>query len=215
MAIAFDTASGSHTTTATSITWAHTCTGTDRILFVGYRCGAAGAVTGITYAGVAMTRVASEVGAANVGLFYLINPASGANNVVISLGSSQFISGISSSYTGAKQTGQPDSSNTRNASGTTSGNISTTVVAPNSWTISVQKAASSAITGGTNATERADGDNSEMNISDSNGPLAAGSQTMQMTSAVNATWNQVIASFSPFVPDSGGSPIFFGNTAIA
>lgn len=202
--IAFDTASGSHTgNPVTSLTWAHTCTGTNRILFVGWR--ASTSASGVTYGGVAMTVITQDVGSAKVSLAYLINPASGANNVVISLPSG-FISGISSSYNGVKQSSQPDSSNTRVALTTTSGNISTTIVTPNSWTICISKASSSAITGGTNSTERADGDNNEMNISDSNGPLAAGSQTMQMTSAINADWNQVIASFKPL--DLGGSFLF-------
>lgn len=209
MAIAFDLADGGNFTTGTSLTWSHTCTGTNRILFVGYRCGAAGAVTGITYNSVAMTRIASETGADNVGLFYLINPASEANNVVISLGSSQFISGISSSYTGARQSAQPDSSNTRTAAATTNGNISTTIVADNSWTVAIAKAASSAITGSTNATERADGDNNEQSLMDSNGPLGAGSQTMTISSAGNATWSEVIASFAPFVEPQGGSIAYF------
>ena len=208
MAIAYDASSGGHTATTTNLTWSHTCTGTNRILFVGYRCSVSGAVSGITYNGVAMTFIAQggDNSSSYLGLWYLINPATGSNTVSITL-SSAFISGISASYTGAKQSSQPDSSNTRTASGTTSGNISTTIVVNNSWTVAISKAASSAITGGVNSTNRAQGDNNEMQFSDSNGDLSAGSKTMNMTSGANAFWGQVIASFSP--PAAGGSWFMF------
>lgn len=206
MAIAFDTASGGHTATTTSLTWSHTCTGVNRILFVGWRTG--GTVTSVTYNSVAMTVITQDLGVAKVGLAYLINPASGSNTVAINQNNA-FIAGISSSYNGVKQTSQPDSSNTRNVSGTNSGNISTTIVAANCWTIAVAKASSSAITGGVNATVRATGDNNEHAILDSNGPLQPGSNTMNFTSAANAEWNEIIASFAPFVEPQGGSTAYF------
>lgn len=218
MAIAYVAASAGGGSTASSLTVAHNVgAGENRILFVGYGGAAAGAVTGITYAGQAMTRVGSELnGAAGVvGMFYIINPTANSNNWVISLSSSQYIYGAGTSYTGADQVSQPDSSNTRSASTTTSGNISTTIVANNSWTVCFANAASSAISGGVNATIRANPVNNERAILDSNGTLASGSQTMNFTSAGNANWSEIIASFDPYIPPSSGSPIFFGNTAIA
>lgn len=209
MAIAYDASSSVGATTNTSVSWNHTVgSGKNRILFVAYGCGASGQISSVTYNGVAMTRVGSETTNNNMGLFMLVNPASGTHAVQINLSSSQYIYGGAVSYSGAKQTGQPDSSNVRNASGTTSGNISTTVVKSGCWLVGVFNAASSGVTGGTNATIRTNLVNSERGIFDSNGIVGTGSQTANMTSAGNASWGEVVASFSPFV-DNPGNPIFF------
>lgn len=210
MAIAFDVASGGHVATTTSLTWSHTCSGENRILFVGTRMDGTATISSVTYNGVALTPVQTRIGADLVSLYMLVNPASGSNTVAVNLTSSKYIVGISSSYNGADQISQPDSSNTRTASTTTSGNISTTVVVTSSWSVLIAKAASSSITGGVNATIRATGDNAEMAFMDSNGALAAGSQTMACTSAGNANWMEVIASFDPYISPSGGSPMLFG-----
>ena len=92
MAIAFDAAArtdaGANQTTATV---SHTCTGSDRILFVQAISNDDGdTVTGVTYNGVAMTKIGSSVGVPPAGsssnflsMWYLIAPATGANNVVV------------------------------------------------------------------------------------------------------------------------------------
>ena len=56
---AFDAAGSGPSTSATSLTWSHTCAGANRILFVGFLSN--GTVTGVTYNGVAMTQVGSSV----------------------------------------------------------------------------------------------------------------------------------------------------------
>ena len=88
-AIAFDAAASAQVTGAGSITWAHVCTGVDRFLVVWVCSGNNSAVSAtVTYAGVSMTQFAAvDDGSWNriIG-FYLINPASGSNNVVVTLG---------------------------------------------------------------------------------------------------------------------------------
>ena len=118
MAIAFDNSS-SGTGSGTSLTVAHTCAGSERILLVyvfsGYFGGGSGdRVTGVTYNGVAMTLI-KKVNHGTGGneenyLFYLLNPASGNHNIVVSASVSLDVSRlVATSYKNVLQSGQPDS----------------------------------------------------------------------------------------------------------
>ena len=94
-------------TNATSLTFSHTCSGSDRILFVGAMLDGSSPPTGVTYNGVAMTLVDSvsfSWGAKNQSLWRLIAPATGANNVVISRASASNIFGTSLSLTNVDST---------------------------------------------------------------------------------------------------------------
>lgn len=112
MALAFDAASGAKTDTASSLTFSHTCSGSDRLLIV--TTGALGfppvaAPTGVTYNGVAMTQIWTEdyleVFALEIRseAWYLVAPATGANNVVATwaLGAEHCASSVS--FTGSDQ----------------------------------------------------------------------------------------------------------------
>lgn len=118
MAIAFDTATDTSvaTGTPTSHTVSHTCTGADLVLLVGVSVATpSGSVTGTTvtatYNGVSMTEIRSgtttgallQTSSASAGscLFYLLDPATGANNVVVTLstGEAEILVGTAS-YTG-------------------------------------------------------------------------------------------------------------------
>lgn len=109
MAVAFDAASSSNGGVVASLTFSHTCSGSDRLLVVGcaINSGASAAVSGVTYNGVAMTSAGAAVmdgGNTEVSLWYLVAPATGANNIVVSI--SGTISGIAAggtSFTGVDQ----------------------------------------------------------------------------------------------------------------
>ena len=107
MAIALDVGtSGGNNGGGTSHTYSHTCTGSNLILFVGVSTNSSSdLITGVTYNSVAMTLVDKQAGTSTnySYLFYLINPATGANNVVVSASSSTTIYSGAVSYTGAKQ----------------------------------------------------------------------------------------------------------------
>lgn len=101
MAIAFDASSkGISLTDVTSLTLAHTCTGANLTLCVVVGIGGnANTCTGVTYNGVAMT-LGKSINASNLQcyIYYLANPATGANNIVASfsdLTSPVVVSGIS------------------------------------------------------------------------------------------------------------------------
>ena len=148
MALAFDavgpSAAGQTATTPTSVTWSHTTSGSNRALVVyvgvGENSGADGTktISGVTYAGVAMTQIGTPKHTNNSTFGYLacyglIAPASGANNVVVSFNAAPSVAECGSlSFTGADQTtafatpvtGVGDSATaTAAATSNTSGNI--------------------------------------------------------------------------------------------
>lgn len=112
--------------------WSHTCSGSDRILIVGtqYYVGSGGGgnvvITDVTYAGVSMTALAtytpqSSAGGGSIGLYYLVAPSTGANNISVSwTGSNSYLGGTASSYVSIGQ------SPTIHASGADTFEVSTT-----------------------------------------------------------------------------------------
>lgn len=107
-ALAFDATSTANTASATSVTFAHTTTGSDRVLIVGasWRDGFPLAVcTGITYNGVAMTALGDhKSGTLGICMYALVAPATGANNVVITMDNApNRLVGGAVSFTGANQ----------------------------------------------------------------------------------------------------------------
>ena len=156
MAISFD-ASSSGSTTDTSLTFSHTCTGSNLILFISARTNNNATVTGITYNSVAMTRIATgtvnPISSRYVTLFYLLSPATGAHDIVISLSGSDSVGGHGLSYTGALQSGVPDASDTTSVTGTSSTNDVTTV-ANNCWIVTTHANSEADSVGTTNITDR-------------------------------------------------------------
>ncbi len=201
MALAFDAIAGADdfSGSATSLTYAHTCTGANRLLVVTVALvGATDDVTGVTYNGVALTRIGFVGNAGTQAcasfLYYLIAPASGANNVVISVSPGQNISGRSVSYTGAKQTGQPDSSATNNTSTGTTLALTTTVVATGSWL------ASSYFNLNGRTIPVGTSDRGGSMLADSNGTVSTGSNTQTWTTDTSGSAQVgVIASIAPAI----------------
>lgn len=199
MAIAFDAASESFTNSATSLTWSHTCTGSDRILWVSVMASSARNITGVTYNGVALTSLTRSAGTQPMQLWYLIAPATGANNIVVSIdGAASFIYTSAGSYTGVEQSGQPDAQATNS---TTASSVTTTLttIADNCWTILGARGATSGNTdASTNSTERAAGAAGTVQLYDSNGAVTpAGSFGMTITTAGSEAITTAMASFSP------------------
>ena len=108
MAVTHDAASNpAKATSATSLTFAHTCSGTERVLVVGSSVDdLVPADTTATYAGVSMTGIGALTNNFDRSeLFGLIAPATGANNVVITAAATQgSIAGGAESVNGADQT---------------------------------------------------------------------------------------------------------------
>lgn len=200
MAIALDTSTdGGLVNPATSITYAHTCTGSNLILFVSaFGDVTNDVVTGATYNGVSMSLVgkALPTGAADrwVYLWVLVNPATGTHNVVVSASASIAIDSDAVSYTGAKQSGQPDASNT-GANNQNSITISVTTVADNCWLVGGFRASTTGATPGTGTTQRQG--SSGLYTADSNGAKTpAGSYSLIYNNG-NSNFAGVVASIAP------------------
>ncbi|HNG97742.1 MAG TPA: hypothetical protein PLW93_05710, partial [Candidatus Absconditabacterales bacterium] len=155
MAIAIDTTTtpGSRVNAGTTMTVSHTCTGTDRAIVV--NVGTDGnKVSGVTYAGVSLTLVGSYTadGAGNgTTCWVLANPASGANNVVITTSSSATIMCQIASYTGVDQGSPVGSSVTNGPTTTTSFTQTVTTTVNNSWLVMCGKGRSgNTLTAGSN-----------------------------------------------------------------
>lgn len=201
MAIAYDSSAQGSGGSVTSITFSHTCSGSDRMLVVFVRSYQNDRVTGVTYNGVAMTQVNKRQDNAGNNcytyLYYLLAPATGANNVVVSASPAPNIqlAACSASYTGVKQSGQPDSSAMQSSTASTM-TVSTTVVASGCWLVggSSNFRATSAGTGTTNR-QQTSGD--PLTIADSNGTVATGSRSLQWTQSDSTISAQHIISIAP------------------
>lgn len=187
MAIAFDAATNCASATGTSLTYSHTTgSGSDRHLTVVLGTNAAtteGNITGITYGGVAMTKIGYKKHASftnHIWVYYLIAPATGANNVVVSSTASIYLESGCMSYTGVSQTTPVGASGTaEDANGTTTTTLNLTFGASNSWFVGGTW--TEATITGTAPNVRRIGDGFNVNALDSNSALAAGAQTMVWT----------------------------------
>lgn len=113
MAIAFDAAS-SATNVASSLTFSHTCAGSDRALTVGVAGWKAGGFTAtVTYNAVNVPAVSGASSLPHSGngraeMFCLAAPATGANNIVVTASGSAELNAGGQSYTGVDQTTPAD-----------------------------------------------------------------------------------------------------------
>lgn len=208
MAIAFDNAVyGGLVNPSSSQTYAYTVgTGSNRILFVGVVANVS--ITGVTYGGMAMTFISSSQNGSDLTayLYYLIAPASGSNNVIVSAGSSGVILSGAVSYSGASQTGVPDASHTAIATGVTSWSDSVTTVADNSWAIAmIRENVGRSATVGANTNNRVDGGGHGFHMVDGGPKTPAGSFALNISSFSGVSLNtaDIMASFAPYVTPAG------------
>jgi hypothetical protein len=205
MALAFDNSKSQYNGSgATSHTIAYTTSGSDRAVACSTRSYDANAVTGVTYNAVSLTQTGgtTTLGSDAVKYWYLINPATGSNNFVISLSSSRRLEFNAVSFTGAKQSAQPDAQAQTSGTSTTATN-SVTTVADNSIIACFThgNGTSGSVTGGTNATL-----GSQVTDRCGNGYSGlitpAGSTTQVLNWGGSGQWSFGQVSFSP-VPASG------------
>ena len=195
MAIATDATSEASSSGSTDrLSWSHTCTGSDLVLVVifGENTGTP-SQTGVTYNGVAMTALTtlSAPFANNKLGWILINPATGANNIVCTRSSTStaVIRGVAASYTGCDQTTQPETQGVFDVTpAATTGTGTITPTATGCWHICTYENDNGiAVSAGASTTERATntGDPS-FAIYDSNGTITAGVlNTLNFTTGSN------------------------------
>jgi len=212
MAVAFDAKSEKNwVSSGTTHTWSHTCTGSNLILFVGGQIDNTGdKITGITYNGVAMTKIMDVSGYdkdAREYLYYLIAPATGANNVVITCPSSVNGDFFATSFSGARQSSQPDSSASGGTGSATQASFSltTNVVTADSMLIGCfrQVGADEGWAAGANTT--IDYGTALNNNSHSTATVGTGNQSLSFTYATTRRrGGAIIASIAPSPSPSGG-----------
>lgn len=205
-AIAYD-ALGESTTGfgASPITWTHVTSGSDRVLFIASAMPDSGAWSmTATYNSVSVPKI-NHVSVSNsttdwyITLFGVVAPTSGSNTCSVT--SSNTLGGCSTSYTGVKQTGLPDSQAANNSGGSnvTSLDSTTNVVDTGCWLVLASRSMTGIVAAGTSTTLRGYGfmpTNKYFAIMDSNGTVGTGNQTLQATVS-SAKMGGVIASFAP------------------
>jgi hypothetical protein len=202
MAIALDSAKATPTVISndTVATFSHTCSGDNRILLVGIRSSTNKTFT-VTYNSVSMTEVGT--GEADWGktlrLFCLVNPDSGAHNVVATANANDYFSVSAVSYNGAKQTGQPDSNNKNYATLKTTLTVSTAVVTSNSWLAGIFADYDGyTLSGGTGTTARSL--DSGFMMADSDGTVASGSRSLIANTSSANDIGGIVISIAPYPP---------------
>ena len=201
MAIAFDAVTNGGLNPAS---WSHTCaTLGNRLLIVAFD--GTNRPTAVTYAGVAMVNsgltIANGTTGRTLDLWYLDNPATGANTVGLTGGSS-FI-GISISYTGVAQVGFPDASV---ASYTGGGGSSTTQagtvtqVQPDCWLVGFTDQDGANATAGASTILRSNSASYAFEAFDSNGTRTPGSQALNFVNAAPVFWSFIVVSIAPAKP---------------
>lgn len=206
MPIAFDaSSSGSTGASANSLTYAHTTAGSDRILLVGVRVNGDpnDVITGITYSGIAMTRIAmvARPGGSSIYLYYLIAPATSANNIIISCSAVRDIIGVSASYTGTKQSAQPDASDTTLVDPAATSITSTmTTIVNGSWGVSIcgTDGLNDLVPGANVASERVTVSD-DISLGDSNAAIIPPGSFSQTWTFASQTAFMIMASIAPSV----------------
>lgn len=192
--VAHDFDSGAQGVFVNTISWSHTCTGTDLLLFVtmAYSLVPGMLVTSVTYNGVAMTVLGSTLtapGGVKSVTYYLMNPATGAHNIVLNTDNAgDILDCNASSYNGVDTSTAPNIITTDVASASPTTTTGTTTV-NNAW---VALFGSGGQTAGTGATKRGSSHAQNGCNYDSNAAVTpAGSYSMTTSDVSNHAWKMV------------------------
>lgn len=155
-------------------------------------------VTGVTYNSVAMTQVGkvqTPTGGRWTYLYYLLNPASGSNNVVVSAGSSHFLGVGAADYTGVNSL-NASVTNTASSSTTVTGTLTTSI--NNAWLMAAVGYTSGALSSSTPGSVRYDMDFNVGGYIDSNSAITpAGSTSITATQSLISNLCIIVGAFAP------------------
>ena len=207
--ISVDTSLDLGATAGTSLTVSYTNNG--NILFVGAFATGGNNITGVTYNGVALTQIptASPVQVPSnlwISLWYLIAPATGAHDIVISASPSTTIGGDAVSYIATT----PNIDVSGNATATAASSISKSITTTknNAWTLGWCSTDGFNVSAGASTTLRI-GNSGNRAIFDSNGGITpAGSTTLNVSQAGSGNSAFIMTSFYDVAPSVSGSFAF-------
>ena len=161
-------------------------------------------ITGVTYAGVAMTKIRQDTSSTSnvsAAIYYLLSPTSGANNVVVSTTGSVWKAAVASSWSGVQQSSQPDAQAGKGTANQSSSSPSQaiTTVANNALIVDAisSEAARTGLGSGQTSLGTQQGQSFENLSSSYEVKVTAGSETMSATLSSGQAYNYVVASFSP------------------
>ena len=208
MAIVLDTSTSGSSNSTAQLTFAHTCTGANLYLLEFVWTNQT-SITSCTYGSVTMTKLKESSAITNdrhIYVYGLADPATGANNMVVTPSATGQVYTAAISYTGCLGT-QPDASATGVVTvGNTTITGTLTTIVNNCWTamgvVSGLKDNLGDGSAGANTTWR-NTMGSNGGIYDSNGALSIGSHSLVATLTASQTDDmaQVIVSLAPF-PDT-------------
>lgn len=139
MSIAFDAFTGNtNRESVASKTFAHTVTGTNMFLLVGTLHAAGQTVVGITYNGVALSIVDSQVNHSpgfTLDLWYLFGPATGTHNVIVTYSAATDQMPMAISYSGVLQNAPADAYSYTSTTGNSTRTETLTSTTDNCWMI--------------------------------------------------------------------------------
>jgi hypothetical protein len=204
MAIAYDsTASGNSVTPGSgSISWNHTCGGSNRLLLVGIDISSNSSISGVTYNSVSMTQLYTQQYSSTevVYIYGLLAPDTGTNSVVVSWSGSQYVRANSVSYKGVKQSSLPDASNGINGSVSSTGlSQGVTTIANNCWVFATLfKNNNDSVTPAAGTTVRSSDFSNTLVLVDTNGPKTPAGLVSIGLNWTNGTYcYMALVSFAP------------------
>lgn len=210
-AVAYDTSGEKDTGTGNPNTLSFTTSGSNRYLAVAATNQNSSNIGTATYAGNNLTVIDNVYYSSIPGMkcyaLHQVNPTVGANTLSIAWGGGNGIRFVVVSYTGAKQSGQPDSYAKTQQSSAGSISTSTTVVLSNSWLVSIiqayncifnQPGVNGNVTPGSDTATQRQVIDDQVGIADSNGTVASGSRTGSWSQHVNSNLQgQIVWSIAP------------------
>lgn len=200
MSIAFDAETYNTASAATSLTISHTPSGTPNLVVAVFwlKVGTDD-VTGVTYNGVPMTKVDwqpnSPINSKSVHMYYLANPSSGTQDLVITTSGAQDIRGSAITYTGADTSTPLDASNKDSGLNGPTITCSLTTTASDTAVIVVAEEGRTYSSAGTNTTVMQTG-NPRIARSTTNIATASSTSLSWTDTASGAYATYVIASFN-------------------
>ena len=201
------TTATSGSTVSKTLTFAYTVTSGLKnrlIVAIGFEWNGNQTISSVTYAGVTMTlgkATPTNVDGETSYIYFLDNPPSGANNVVVYGVTNELMHGIlvahAQNYQGVKQTGTVDASG--GDKGATASSMTGTVitVADNSWAVMLGYNTGGSLVASTKATSVSNSGNSIMVDNQTYGAITpAGSFSMTVTSG-SGNWTWAMVSMEP------------------
>ncbi len=209
MPIAFDAVSHANALSGNTLSWAHTCSGADRVLVVSAvtrnDTPANMPITGITYGGQSLTKVRADEGADDASkrteIWYLINPPLGTNTVEITYTGaiSHFAAACAISLLGVDQSDPVDAHAGATGSGITA-SATVTTLTDNAWVVDAVCHLGNVLTASAGQASRSEqenlGSSSDAAGASTKGPVSpAGLVTMSWDSDAAVGWAMSAVAF--------------------